>query len=50
MENLDLPKMMEMTQKIALIMEALPPIEIKQLKIKDKDYIAILIERPKKCV
>lgn len=39
---------MELAQKLGLLLEVLPPIEIKPLRIKDKDYIAILIERPKK--
>lgn len=48
MENFDFAKIMELAQKLALLLEVLPPIEIKPLRIKDKDYIAILFERPKK--
>jgi hypothetical protein len=39
---------MELSNKLSLIMEALPPIDIRKLRIKDKDYIAILIEVKRK--
>jgi len=35
-------------EKIQLLLEVLPRIEIKPLKIGEKEYIAILFERPKK--
>jgi hypothetical protein len=42
------PKMMEalisLTEKLALLFEVLPPIDIKKLKIQNKEYIAVLIE------
>jgi hypothetical protein len=38
----------ELCNKLSLIMEALPPIDIRKLRIKDKDYIAILIEVKRK--
>jgi hypothetical protein len=42
------PKMMEtitsLMEKLVLLSEVLPPIDIKKLKIQNKEYIAILIE------
>jgi hypothetical protein len=42
---LSLYKVMESLQ---LIMEIFPKCEVKLLKLKDKEYIAILFERPQK--
>lgn len=46
----ELPKVIELTKKLALLLELLPPIEVKPLRIKDTEYIAILIQRKKMCV
>jgi hypothetical protein len=48
--EVDFTQIMELAKKIALLLEVLPPIEIKPLKIKDVEYIAILIQRKKMCV
>ena len=42
------PEIQKIIDMAKLLTEIIPPFEIRLLKLKDKEYIAILFERPQK--